>query len=616
MHTAWRSETDPTRRSRPSPELLAHSLTLRHTQNTLAPYASSYKPPIDSPRSDGPVHVTLALGVVGQHSLDEWEEAMDWEELVPNSQDVLDAVRHLRDGDGLVDMQVDLPWELGTRTRHGDGTVVVVDTNILISHLPLIRDFVQLCSSLPPVDRPTLLVPHIVLRELDGLKNSARATDVPVLSSTSRRGTRMTASISALARAATNWLLSSIDASETPSIVRGQRKSETLFSQHALRQGENNDSLVLDAAAFFVAQSKRVVLLSDDNNLRLRAKFEQVEAMPVDAQIGTDASKLLAALDPFLSVEQGPKSPPSASNKSSRTMTLPPDTPRAAPSSSPTLSKPKATPIPLPSTIARSSSMHLDPVDTVPLHPSPHPPTLLPPATASSIFSNLLILFAHFLALPLYKTVYSHFSCLPDGATEQQRQVLEELGDWREWDAVECARVIKRWWEDGGIRQLCVKGYEKLHPVLLSSPPRAPPPAPTIPAKKPLSPPSRLSRWASAPSSSSPPRPDPPPIPSRSNTSPAKDPSMPASVALSTLHSTLPYLTTSLALAPASTLSWSSIRFEVLLESLGNWLVVLLSGILAGPGGVRGEVERLVQSWRAELRKVGVEVGTVQLGMC
>lgn len=494
------------------------------------------------------------------------------------------------------------------------------DTNILISHLPLLRSFVDLSSSLPSPQRPTLLIPHIVLRELDGLKTSGRSTDIAVHSNSHSRPNRMTASISTLARAATNWLLSAIPSSGTPSdtrsIVRGQRKTETLLSKHAM-VGENNDSLVLDAAVYFLQQAKRVVLLSDDNNLRLRAKFEQVEALTVDTRIGNDPEKLLDSLDPSIR-----RTPPldskttipietRATNGHSRSIPSPPTSPRSPPrtrsqKSLPPRSPTKATPLPLPSTIARSNSMELDPEHTVPLHASRHPPTLLPATSPSSIYSNLLILFAHFLALNLYKTVYYHHECRPDGGNATQRKVLEDLGDWREWDAARCGEVIKKYWNEGGIRTLCEKGYEKMNPTTSAPPP--PPPIPS-PAKKfvstPASPP--RSRWASTPTSPplkpiSPPRPPPP---SRPTLSPA--------AALSNLHSTLPYLISTLSLPSSTTSNWSSIKFEILLEALGNWLMILLSGILGSC--VKEDVEGMVRNWEDELKSAGVGVSRVKLGL-
>lgn len=394
---------------------------------------------------------------------------------------------------------------------------------------------------------------------------------------------------------------------------------ETLLSQHILKGGgggENNDSLVLDAASYFVVnQSKRVVLLSDDNNLRLRAKFEQVETLTIDSKIGNDSRKLLESLDPSLAPPPAPTSIPKTKPISNG---RPPR--RRSPEPSPVQSppRPKPKPIPLPSSLARSNSMELEHTHTVPLAPSTQPPTLLPPETASAIFSNLLLLFSHFLALPLYRAIYNHFKCIPDGLNERQRIVLEELGDWREWDATRCAEVIKRWWEEGGVRALCEKGYERLHATkvdwTLASPP--PPPQP-IPPKKPTvvsPPPRRQSRWATTPT----------PPSSESKSAPISTPSTPvptppsrsplsASIALPTLYSFLPSLIATFSLPPSSTATWSSIRFEIFLENVGNWLSVLLSGIL--DSSVKGEVERLVRNWEGDLKGVGVKVDRVKLGM-
>lgn len=479
----------------------------------------------------------------------------------------------------------------------------------------------QLSDSLPAAQRPTLLIPHIVLRELDGLKGSQKQADPTANSS---RHNRMTASISTLARAATNWLLEAIPSSSSEtSVVRGQRKSETLLPEHIARKGgggENNDSLVLDAASYFVAnESKRVVLLSDDNNLRLRAKFEHVEAMSIDSKIGNDARKLLETLDPALVTATTPESPRMRPSRARR-----PSSRRSSQAeTTPTSPKSSATPIPLPSTLVRSDSMELEVSSTVPLVSSPHAPTLLPPKTASSIFANVLILFAHFLALPLYKAVYSHFNCGPDVSTERQRVVLEELGDWREWDAARCAEVIKQYWLDGGVRDLCEKGFDKIHHICPSPAPPppedpAPPPPPPPPApapRDPVPPPQRQSRWAPAAPASPPlksPKPAtvsiaPSPVPPRARPVPSP------SVALSTLHSALPALVSTFGLPASAVSKWSSIRFEVLLENVGNWLCVLLSG--AFNSNVREVVEPVVKDWEGQLKKIGVNVDPIKLGV-
>lgn len=97
---------------------------------TLAPYASTYKRPSDSIKSNGaPIQLTLSHSPSEE---DELVQSMEWEEIVPNSQDVLDAVRNLREGDEFAAMEVDLPWELsgtsgtGGWKQGGDGIMVVV----------------------------------------------------------------------------------------------------------------------------------------------------------------------------------------------------------------------------------------------------------------------------------------------------------------------------------------------------------------------------------------------------------------------------------------------------------------------------------------------------------
>ncbi|BGP44634.1 hypothetical protein JCM10450v2_000448 [Rhodotorula kratochvilovae] len=254
----------------------------------LAPYAASYIPPVDVQRHGrGPVVLTLELGV----EVEQVEVMMDVEE-IPPTQEVLDAVSSLRSGDGLGRMQLELPWEGDVAgPSPGDGRmVIVVDTNVLISHLALLRDFTDLASSptLPPSHRPLLLIPHIVVAELDGLKSSTRAADV----SRGPSNPRGQSSIASLARAATNWLLQALSA---PAEAGAVRRGETLFGAEGAPLGENNDSLVLDAALYHAQQGHaRVVLLTGDRNLQLRATIEQVEALGVED--GMDASRLLERL--------------------------------------------------------------------------------------------------------------------------------------------------------------------------------------------------------------------------------------------------------------------------------------------------------------------------------
>lgn len=89
---------------------------------TLAPFAATYVPPADVPRSDGPVSIVLSLG---PH--DETSELMEWDKVeVPESATVLDALRHLRSEDGHAGMQIDMPWELDGSWWSEGGPLAVV----------------------------------------------------------------------------------------------------------------------------------------------------------------------------------------------------------------------------------------------------------------------------------------------------------------------------------------------------------------------------------------------------------------------------------------------------------------------------------------------------------
>ncbi|GAA5898642.1 hypothetical protein JCM5296_005948 [Sporobolomyces johnsonii] len=568
---------------------------------TLAPYATSYIPPSDLAGNGGPVAITLALGEAEVE-----EEIMEWEEVVPDPQDVLDAVRNLREHNGMAAMQVDTPWELTGEGADGAGAVVVVDTNILISHLPLLRSLTELCASASPLlssRRPTLLIPHIVLRELDGLKTSSRSADTPVnLASHEGLPRRAQASVAILARAATNWLLSALPSSSAPlvdtapSIVRGQRRSETLLPKHA--PGENNDSLVLDAALYFRQRGEtgqRVVLLSDDNNLRLRAKFEDVETMGVSDKL--DAAHFLEQLDPaFARSLSTPSEPSSCSTSIPATPLPPPNSLRRSPPA----------PIALPSTLARSTSMDLDldPPTPPPMDIACSAPTLHPLLDRSSVFRNLCILATHFLALPLYRHIFKHLEKTQPGT---QRVWQTELGDWRLWEAADATRAAKRWWDEGDVKEVCRRGLAKMDSRAAPVTPRSLPASPPATAVAPSGRDTTSSRWANGPSHSSPsPRPLPPAPPRSPPRRSSSSCPVPLSVRLSDLHRSFDVLTTTFASPAESTRTWSAPRFEVLLEGTSRLLVAVLGGLV--DGDVDKEVDTLLTSWVADLRRFGIDV--------
>ncbi|BGP21455.1 hypothetical protein Rt10032_c01g0164 [Rhodotorula toruloides] len=385
---------------------------------------------------------------------------MDWNQVeVPDPATVLDALRHLRNNDGHSGMQIDMPWELDGSWSLEGGVVVVVDTNVLISHLALLREFVELASRLPPPSRPSLLVPHIVLLELDGLKTSSRSTDTY---SSNGPSARARSSISTLARSATNWLLRELGGLRDHGVVRGQRKAETLLplDERGKPFGENNDSLVLDAALYQRQRSaSRVVLLTDDRNLQLRATVEHVEVLGIEA--GQDAAAMLDKLSSQVAPPKPSHPPAPAPRPREPSFSRDADssyvkvTRREQSPSVPSPSYPSPSPSPRSSFASPATSapaprerhpaqtaviaptyyaMEAEAIDTPPLHSDLPPPPLVSVDSPVDVFYNLSLLVGYFTALPSYRHAYQH---LRTTRPNQQYEWQPELGDWRFWSPAE-----------------------------------------------------------------------------------------------------------------------------------------------------------------------------------
>lgn len=541
--------------------------------------------------------------------------------------EVVNAVRELRDKAS--DMVVDLPWELWEGSEGGAGAVVVVgasfllcvlagareltgrilDTNVLIKHLAILRSFVTLLAASKQESRPTLLIPHIVLGELDGLKNSTRMADhsAGTSSSSSQHSTYRRAqpqtSIGSLARAASTWLLSVLPGGkgvhEESPVVRGQRLKETLISASDRLYVADNDTRVLDACLFFRSSMEpqtRVILLSDDKNLCLRVKFEDVLAMSLDG-IG-DPQTLLERLDPTFATASNPRTSSSAT-------TLPPPLPHAPRRtqyhSTPSLSSPPrqtswnqnqlvpppastfAPPHPQPhpnhSNPGHSMSMELDEPPPPSFTPSP-PPRLLPARDPSDVYRNVSLLIPHFLALPLFRHIFLHLQ----QTCTSSHSWRAELGEHSLWDAAACVRVARRWWTDGDVGGACLRGMERA--AIDEGGTRK---LPTSEAKSAGADQSTTpSRWAGSTQMPS----------SRVDKSAATK-------RVESLYRSLPSLANTLATPVQTTSSWSAPRFEVLLESVGELLCAVLGGLLNGEG-VERDVKAVVEGWAGDLRSVGV----------
>lgn len=492
------------------------------------------------------------------------------------------------------------------------------DTNILLRHLHVLQDLVNLLHHPPPQLPPlqiALVVPHVVVSELDGLKNSDRIAD--------ERDSRSGASIAALARRATSWILDIIseEREDCPTVLRGQKRDETLLERdrNGRQCAENNDALVLDAGLYHLKQGTAVALLSDDKNLCLRARIEGlVDAFGIKE--GTSAKQLLERLDPSCdpTASVGPSQFPSQSAAStsqpspiaipSSPVRRPPPTRASSIHSPPPRHPPSITPSaakPIPLASSRDMELEVDP-SPPPAEANPYAPTLKPIRAPSDVFFNICEVFVSFVAARLYRQVYDG---LLETRTKDQHRWIEELGDGRLWEARDCVRIMKEFWEDGGVKDVCTRGLEREpSPRVVKEPPAPAPHPPSAPTRS-----TQASRWANPTTSTSQRRPSPPPIARPSPRIVHNRPRLAPGKRIAALHTSLSILRSSLSSPASDTNSWSAPRWEVLVEGIGELLVALLGGWFNGD--VEQDVRNVVEEWAGQLRDVGVQVELDEVGL-
>lgn len=498
--------------------------------------------------------------------------------------------------------------------------------------MAILRTFVRLAEELPPSNRPLLFIPQIVLTELDGLKTSNRSAD---FNDGDRAPSR--SSISTLARSAIGWLLHEMS-SGSP-VLRGQKRTETLLqSLDGSRLAEDNDTLVLDAALWCRDQrvARHVVLLTDDRNLQLRATVERLHARGVAGQRNADGlvAVLSQASADRTACEESPKTPaprisrhaPSPSSRTSKP-TSPRLRQREAPSyldwqsrtsvlplSARPLHDPASTPIELgdhhlvdeSGLSTRLGNDMLDVpgdngVPVPPLHANlPPPPTVLV-ENVTDVFYNIALLVAHFVALPIYRHIYRY---LDRTRPSERHGWLAELGDWRDWHPEDCVSRARTYWETGDVRNFCQRGLDYAYAAQVA--------LPTVPPPRPVPPPSRSPR-ANGVSKWSTPAATPISIPDgtqRTHVSPSIAPVSPLQRSrapkLAHVYRDLSFVRDFLAAKPSTILAWSAPRWEVVIETIGLFLVAVLGGTF--DADVRRDVDEIVRAWVADLKTCGVEV--------
>ncbi|KAL2913083.1 hypothetical protein HK105_207428 [Polyrhizophydium stewartii] len=160
------------------------------------------------------------------------------------------------------------PERAGARQplREPHKTAVVVDTNFLIANLSLLRKTVDVMPS-----DMFIMVPLTVLRELDGLKKSARDT----VNHDDIKG-RLRVSLGDCARQA-NLFLHKVFSSNSP-LFRGQSVSDV--REGAEQTGISNDDRILECCLFCAETiTASVTLLSNDKNLCVKAMMNSISTI-------------------------------------------------------------------------------------------------------------------------------------------------------------------------------------------------------------------------------------------------------------------------------------------------------------------------------------------------
>ncbi|PVU96349.1 hypothetical protein BB561_001240 [Smittium simulii] len=142
---------------------------------------------------------------------------------------------------------------------------IVVDTNYLISDLALIKNIVQAISNSSFRLSIQVVIPWVVIGELDNLNKKAYSKNRPKQEPTSKK-----------AKNAIIYLKDILDAPEAKNVIRGQKVNERLISQVEANLVVEDD-LILDCCRYLMEfENKNVTLMSLDKNLLVKAKIHDI----------------------------------------------------------------------------------------------------------------------------------------------------------------------------------------------------------------------------------------------------------------------------------------------------------------------------------------------------
>ncbi|KAM6962599.1 transcriptional protein SWT1 [Aplochiton taeniatus] len=181
-------------------------------------------------------------------------------------------------------MDIDPPEE-GTANTLSKNTlqqdlIIVLDTNILLSHLDYIKKIRS--RGLGALGFPIVLVPWVVLQELDSLKN----------------GRRLSSSVAHLATPAVQYIYGCLKSQEPH--LWGQSMQQAAQSSYGL-SAENNDDRVLQCCLQYQSlyPEGALILCTNDKNLCSKAMLSGVRALS-KADLEVEVAKLKPSLSSFL----------------------------------------------------------------------------------------------------------------------------------------------------------------------------------------------------------------------------------------------------------------------------------------------------------------------------
>ncbi|KAG0032678.1 RNA endoribonuclease [Podila clonocystis] len=167
----------------------------------------------------------------------------------------------------------------------GFEAVVVLDTNVLLSHLNFLRSLVSICDSkyngASSRTKAVFIVPWVVIQELDGLKADR-----------GRRGGEV--DVADKARRAIKYIQDELERPENKRSLRGQKIGE------CLEKRETNDDYILDCCQYFQSElgtdkKTKVTLFSNDRNLCVKAMIHEVATLS-HGKIDFEVEPVMAAI--------------------------------------------------------------------------------------------------------------------------------------------------------------------------------------------------------------------------------------------------------------------------------------------------------------------------------